>query len=253
MMYVDVGSTVVYKYLDFGDIEEKTVVEFNKRDNEISKNSPIGIALWGSKVGDVVKCKAPGGEFEIEVLEIKNGSLKNIKREKELREKSAKDFNCIFSGLSYGTNSKKIYESFCKTLNWDKSQSGNFGMQGQPLFAENADTDKLRDVWFLSHLNSYDCEIDEILKKGEILDLDVADGFGAINFISQNREIIVEYITADKWKSVPKNKERVTFAKIDDFAAYEFLGVYEMTDCNKNATRRIYKRKAEVYPMDLLD
>ena len=253
MMYIDVGSTVVFKDLEFGDIEEKTIVEFNKGDNEISKNSPIGIALWGSKVGDVVKCKAPSGEFEIEVLEIKNGSLKNIKREKELREKSVKDFTCIFSGLTYGTNSKKIYEAFCKTLNWDKSQSGNFGLQGQPLFAENADTDKCRDVWFLSHLNSFDCEINEILKNVNIEYLDVSEAASAINFISQNKEIIVEYITADKWKNAPKNKERVTFAKVDDFAAYEFLGVYEMIDCNKDATRRIYKRKAEVYPMDLLD
>ena len=65
--------------------------------------------------------------------------------------------------------------------------------------------------------------------------------------------IMQQTSSADKWKSVPKNKERVTFAKIDDLGIYEFLGVYELTNCNKNATRRIYKRKAEVYPMDLLD
>ena len=252
-MYIDVGATVVFKDLEMGDIEEKKIVDFQNNDSELSKNSPIGNALLGAKVGDIVRYKAPGGEFEIEVIEIKNGSLKNIKKEKELRQKSLSDFSCIFSGMLYGTNSKVIYENFCKTLNWDKLQAGKFGMQGQPLFAENADSDRTRDVWFLSHLNTYHCSVEDILKNINVDELDTAEGFGAIDFINPSREIIVEYITVDKWKGVPKNKERVTFAKTDDLNAYEFLGVYELIDCNKTTTRRVYKRKSEVYPIDLLD
>ena len=39
-------------------------------DRRISNDSPIGKALLGKKVGDVVKGRAPFGEFEFEITKI---------------------------------------------------------------------------------------------------------------------------------------------------------------------------------------
>ena len=58
----------------------------------------------------------------------------------------------ILYNSNYGSNSRKIYEKFCETLNWDKSKSYKFGFR-RPLFAHNADTERTRDVWFISHSN----------------------------------------------------------------------------------------------------
>lgn len=44
--------------------------EANLKEQKISAKSPIGEALMGKKVGDVVKAKTPGGEMEMEILHI---------------------------------------------------------------------------------------------------------------------------------------------------------------------------------------
>ena len=64
-----------FKVLDieFGDEEEYTVVTSTKADlekGEISDESPVGKALLGKKVGDVVTVEAPGGEYKLKILEI---------------------------------------------------------------------------------------------------------------------------------------------------------------------------------------
>lgn len=253
MTYADVGSIIIYKDLEFGDLEEKKLVEIVNGSDEISIISPIGCALWGSKVGEIVQYEAPGGLYRLEVVDIKNGVLKNVRKEKTLKAQSVRDFSCIFSGLTYGSNSKTIYEGFCRSLGWDISQSGKFGKQGQPLFAEYADSDRTRDIWFLSYWNSFVGEVKDVFKNVDINSIDVVDSLLAIDYISQDKKTIVEFIEANKWLGVPQNKERVVFAKNKDVNSYEFLGVFELVECSNDTSIRIYKLKSDVYPIGILD
>ena len=58
---------------EFGEEEEYRVVgstEANSREGKISDESPIGKALLGKKIGDVVTVEAPAGEFKVKILEI---------------------------------------------------------------------------------------------------------------------------------------------------------------------------------------
>ena len=58
---------------EFGEEEEYRVVgstEANSREGKISDESPMGKALLGKKIGDVVTVEAPGGEFKVKILEI---------------------------------------------------------------------------------------------------------------------------------------------------------------------------------------
>lgn len=47
-----------------------STLEASSRENKISDQSPIGKALMGHKKGDVVFAKTPGGDVEIEILDI---------------------------------------------------------------------------------------------------------------------------------------------------------------------------------------
>lgn len=141
------------------------------------------------------------------------------------------DFTKIISGRVYGTNSRKIYEKFCETLNWDKSKANQFGFR-TPLYAENADTYRENDVWFICYpnfdANKLDC---------------VVDDKHVINLIKDNGEKIVEIVEDRFGKS--NNANRITFIKTIN--GYEFLGVYEIVE---NGTTRIYKRISKTYPID---
>ena len=61
------------------DIEENEEVEYaivgareaDAMHNRISNESPIGAALLGHKVGDVVTVEAPEGAYQMKVLEIR--------------------------------------------------------------------------------------------------------------------------------------------------------------------------------------
>lgn len=69
-----IGSTVVcyIKSLD-SEITYSIVgsAESDPLNNKISDESPIGHALIGAKAGDTVTAEAPGGDFEIEIREVK--------------------------------------------------------------------------------------------------------------------------------------------------------------------------------------
>lgn len=252
--YVGLNSVVIYKTLDDNmEYEVKLVDTNNNEKNTVSLKSLLGNALWGSAIGEKLKINSEE-PYEIEIIEIKNGVDKNLKRIKELRDNSNHDFKSIFSGINYGTNSSVIYSKFCKTLQWDESQSGKFGMQGQPLYAENADTDRTRDVWFISYLNYYNGDVDNILKNAKFEEIDATKSFSAINFIDIHKKNIVEIITKDKWLNDPKN-ERITFAKSKESFSYEFLGVFEIESImnGEGISRRVYRLKSEVYPVDLLE
>lgn len=66
-------STVRLKHMKMKKEFKYTLVpeeEQNVRQNKISVKSPVGKALIGKEVGDIVEIKAPGGTMEFEVLEI---------------------------------------------------------------------------------------------------------------------------------------------------------------------------------------
>ena len=70
--FIQVGSKVKVKEEGY-DPEEYVIVggaEADPRLGRISNESPLGQALLNKKAGDKVKVKAPGGEFEIEILSV---------------------------------------------------------------------------------------------------------------------------------------------------------------------------------------
>ena len=70
---VNVGCTVRVFDLEFEEEIEYKLVGSKESDilkNKISNEAPIGKALVGAKVGDIVKVEAPDGEFQYKVLDI---------------------------------------------------------------------------------------------------------------------------------------------------------------------------------------
>ena len=70
---VNVGCDVTILYVD--DEEEDTYsivgsLEADPFENKVSNESPIGAALIGSKVGDVIPVVGPNGTYDIKVLKI---------------------------------------------------------------------------------------------------------------------------------------------------------------------------------------
>ena len=71
---VRVGSTVVLKDLEFGDVLEYTIVgsaEADPLEFKISNESPVGEAILGKPIGSVIEVNVPAGVLKYEVLEIK--------------------------------------------------------------------------------------------------------------------------------------------------------------------------------------
>jgi transcription elongation factor GreA len=70
---VGLGSTVTIIDKEFGDEEVYTIVgssEAAPGEGKISNESPIGSALMGKRVGDVVTVTTPGGEVAFEISNI---------------------------------------------------------------------------------------------------------------------------------------------------------------------------------------
>ena len=70
---VNVGNIVKVYDETFGEELEYTIVgssEANPMEFKISDESPIGKALIGAEIGEVVKAETPGGETVMKVLEI---------------------------------------------------------------------------------------------------------------------------------------------------------------------------------------
>lgn len=71
---VGFGSKVLLKELDSGEEMEFTIVgsaESDPKNNKISNESPVGRAIFGSRVGSVVEVKTPAGIIKYQILEIK--------------------------------------------------------------------------------------------------------------------------------------------------------------------------------------
>ncbi len=70
------GTTVVVA-VDGGPPEEYQLVgmkEADPRRGKITHESPIGRALMGKRVGDVVEAKTPGGTLRLRILEIRHSA-----------------------------------------------------------------------------------------------------------------------------------------------------------------------------------
>ena len=70
---VSLGCTVVLKDVETGEEETYTIVGTTEADpfnNKISNESPVGTAILGKKVHDVVVANTPAGELSYEILEV---------------------------------------------------------------------------------------------------------------------------------------------------------------------------------------
>ena len=70
---VSMGITVKILDIDMEEEETYTIVgseEADPMNNKISDESPVGKAIIGKKVGDVVAVEAPNGSFDVKIIEI---------------------------------------------------------------------------------------------------------------------------------------------------------------------------------------
>ena len=70
---ITLGRTVVFKELPDGFEEEYKIVgaaEADPFEGKISNESPIAKALIGKTIGEMVKIETPGGEMEVEILNV---------------------------------------------------------------------------------------------------------------------------------------------------------------------------------------
>ena len=72
---VKMESTVVLHDVEFDEDIEYVIVGSSEADslnNKISNESPLGAAMLGKKVGDIVKVEAPIGVVEYKIVSVKN-------------------------------------------------------------------------------------------------------------------------------------------------------------------------------------
>jgi len=75
---VSIGTTVQVKDMEFDEILEYTIVgsaEADPYELRISNESPVGRALLGRKIGDIVDVQVPDGVTQYEVLNIEKGLI----------------------------------------------------------------------------------------------------------------------------------------------------------------------------------
>lgn len=75
---VSIGTTVQVKDMEFDEILEYTIVgsaEADPYELRISNESPVGRALLGRKIGDIVDVQVPDGVTQYEVLNIEKGLM----------------------------------------------------------------------------------------------------------------------------------------------------------------------------------
>lgn len=71
---VSIGSVVVLKDLEFGDLVEYSIVGTAESDpfqNKISNESPVGKAILGKKKGSIVDVSVPAGTIQYQIIDIK--------------------------------------------------------------------------------------------------------------------------------------------------------------------------------------
>ncbi len=71
--HVNVGSEVTIQYVEDNEEEVYTIVgslEADPFENKISNESPIGVAIMGKKVGDIISVVGPNGSYDVKILKI---------------------------------------------------------------------------------------------------------------------------------------------------------------------------------------
>ncbi len=74
---VNLGMTVKVYDEEYDEEDEYNIVGTNEADplkNNVSDQSPIGMALLGKKVGEVAEVEAPDGVIKLKILEIRKKS-----------------------------------------------------------------------------------------------------------------------------------------------------------------------------------
>ena len=76
---INIGCKVKIRDMEFDDIMEYKIVGSTEADclnGKISNESPVGIALIGSKVGDTIKVESATGDIiQYEILEIQKSAV----------------------------------------------------------------------------------------------------------------------------------------------------------------------------------
>ena len=70
---VTVGSTVVLKDLEMDDVAEYTIVgstEADPMEFRISNESPVGAAILGQRVGEIVEVHVPAGVLKYQIMQL---------------------------------------------------------------------------------------------------------------------------------------------------------------------------------------
>ena len=73
---VGLGCTVRVLDVEFDEEDEYTITGSTEADisqNRISNESPMGAALLGAHVGDIVEVEAPAGTLKMKVLSVRKG------------------------------------------------------------------------------------------------------------------------------------------------------------------------------------
>lgn len=71
---INIGSVITIKDVEYGDELEYKLVGSTEADSlkgKISNESPVGIALIGKGIGDIVEVEAPAGAIKYEIIDIK--------------------------------------------------------------------------------------------------------------------------------------------------------------------------------------
>lgn len=71
---INVGSVIKIKDVEYGDELEYKLVGSTEADSlkgKISNESPVGIALIGKGIGDIIEVEAPAGAIKYEIIDIK--------------------------------------------------------------------------------------------------------------------------------------------------------------------------------------
>lgn len=69
----DINKTALVKFYDFDETEEVTLVstvEADAKNMKISIESPLGIVLYKSKVGEKKTVSSPDGDYDVEVIKL---------------------------------------------------------------------------------------------------------------------------------------------------------------------------------------
>ena len=70
---ISIGSRVRVLDMEYNEEEEYQIVgsqEADSQKNRVSDESPIGRAMVGRQIGDVIVVEAPGGSFEYKILDV---------------------------------------------------------------------------------------------------------------------------------------------------------------------------------------